>query len=118
LPLSNTNLKWKTGMTILLSRRQTLAGSLLAVPALAALRTEAQGEGGQAVEAILVQRRFAGPGVSRESFGFRWFPPSIWRYRRSLGHVLLASLFVQLFALVACASVDDVAPYLVSHYHA
>ncbi|ATU94541.1 peptidase C39 (plasmid) [Phyllobacterium zundukense] len=49
---------------------------------------------------ILVQRRFAGPGVSRESFGFRWFLPSIWRYRRSLGHVLLASLFVQLFALV------------------
>ncbi len=49
---------------------------------------------------ILVQRRFAGPGVSRENFGFSWFLPSIWRYRRSLGHVLLASLFVQLFALV------------------
>ncbi|UXN58137.1 type I secretion system permease/ATPase [Phyllobacterium zundukense] len=49
---------------------------------------------------ILVQRRFSGPGVSRENFGFSWFLPSIWRYRRSLGHVLLASLFVQLFALV------------------
>ena len=29
-----------------------------------------------------------------------WFLPSIWRYRRPLGHVLLASLFVQLFALI------------------
>ncbi|MGH6859917.1 MAG: type I secretion system permease/ATPase [Phyllobacterium sp.] len=49
---------------------------------------------------ILVQRRFAGAGASREGFGFRWFLPSIWRYRKPLGHVLLASLFVQLFALV------------------
>ncbi|MBZ9657092.1 type I secretion system permease/ATPase [Phyllobacterium lublinensis] len=49
---------------------------------------------------ILVQRRFAGPGVSRDAFGFRWFLPSIWRYRRAFGHVLVASLFVQLFALV------------------
>ncbi|SDP45860.1 type I secretion system permease/ATPase [Phyllobacterium sp. OV277] len=49
---------------------------------------------------ILVQRRFAGAGASRESFGFRWFLPSLWRYRRVFGHVLLASLFVQLFALV------------------
>jgi subfamily B ATP-binding cassette protein HlyB/CyaB len=49
---------------------------------------------------ILVQRRFAGPGVTRENFGFRWFLPSLWRYRRVFGHVLLASLFVQLFALV------------------
>jgi subfamily B ATP-binding cassette protein HlyB/CyaB len=33
-------------------------------------------------------------------FGFRWFLPSIWRYRRPLAHVLVASLFIQLFALV------------------
>lgn len=49
---------------------------------------------------ILVQRRFGGTGVSRENFGFKWFLPSIWRYRKSFAHVLLASLFVQLFALV------------------
>ena len=30
----------------------------------------------------------------------RWFLPTIWRYRRPLGHVLIASLFVQIFALV------------------
>lgn len=49
---------------------------------------------------ILIQRRFAGAGASREGFGFRWFLPSIWRYKKAFGHVLLASLFVQLFALV------------------
>lgn len=49
---------------------------------------------------ILVQRRFTGPGVSRETFGFRWFLPSLFRYRKAFGHVLIASLFVQIFALV------------------
>ncbi|MEJ5027442.1 type I secretion system permease/ATPase [Brucella anthropi] len=50
---------------------------------------------------ILVQRRFAGPGVAPQSFGFQWFLPSLFRYRKAFGHVLLASLFVQLFALVS-----------------
>ncbi|MBZ9935232.1 type I secretion system permease/ATPase [Mesorhizobium sp. BR1-1-16] len=50
--------------------------------------------------AIRIARRFRGAGIRPQSFGFRWFLPSIWRYRRPLGHVLLASLFVQLFALV------------------
>lgn len=49
---------------------------------------------------ILLQRRFGGPGADPTSFGFRWFLPSIWRYRRAFGHVLVASLFVQLFALI------------------
>lgn len=49
---------------------------------------------------ILVQRRFAGPGVSKDTFGFRWFLPSLFRYRKAFGHVLVASLFVQIFALV------------------
>ena len=49
---------------------------------------------------ILVQRRFMGAGASQESFGFQWFLPSLFRYRRAFGHVLLASLFIQLFALV------------------
>ncbi|MCZ7470016.1 type I secretion system permease/ATPase [Agrobacterium sp. O3.4] len=49
---------------------------------------------------ILVQRRFTGPGVSREAFGFRWFLPSLFRYRKAFGHVLVASLFVQIFALI------------------
>src|ERR1700733_4063171 len=37
--------------------------------------------------------------VDPTTFGFRWFWPSILRYRRPLAHVLVASLFVQLFAL-------------------
>ncbi|MFC0283296.1 type I secretion system permease/ATPase [Camelimonas abortus] len=49
---------------------------------------------------ILVQRRLGGPGQDAASFGFRWFAPSLWRYRRPLAHVLLASLFIQIFALV------------------
>ncbi|WP_159732903.1 cysteine peptidase family C39 domain-containing protein [Methylosinus sp. Ce-a6] len=51
-------------------------------------------------EAILVSRKIGGAGVDPQTFGFRWFLPSIWRYRRPLGHVLLASFFVQIFALV------------------
>ena len=50
-------------------------------------------------ELILITRRFGGAGVDPTTFGFRWFWPSILRYRRSLAHVLVASLFVQLFAL-------------------
>src|SRR6202020_2604341 len=50
-------------------------------------------------ELVLITRRFGGAGVDPTTFGFRWFWPSILRYRRSLAHVLVASLFVQLFAL-------------------
>ena len=49
--------------------------------------------------AVLVTRRLGGAGVDPNTFGFRWFWPSILRYRRPLTHVLVASLFVQLFAL-------------------
>jgi ATP-binding cassette, subfamily B, bacterial HlyB/CyaB len=48
---------------------------------------------------ILITRRLRGAGIDPNTFGFRWFWPSILRYRRPLAHVLLASLFVQLFAL-------------------
>src|SRR5580693_4031952 len=51
-------------------------------------------------EVILVTRRWGGAGIDPALFGFRWFLPSIWRYRVPLVHVLIASLFVQLFALV------------------
>lgn len=51
-------------------------------------------------ELILVQRRFRGTGIDPTTFGFRWFLPSLWRYRRPIAHVLLASLFIQIFALV------------------
>jgi ATP-binding cassette, subfamily B, bacterial HlyB/CyaB len=50
---------------------------------------------------ILVTRRLGGAGTDPNSFGFRWFWPSILRYRQPLTHVLVASLFVQLFALAS-----------------
>ncbi|HWS97961.1 MAG TPA: type I secretion system permease/ATPase, partial [Candidatus Methylomirabilis sp.] len=51
-------------------------------------------------EAVLVTRRLGGAGVDPRKFGFRWFLPSVWRYRKPLAHVLLASFFIQIFALV------------------
>lgn len=50
-------------------------------------------------EIVLVTRRWRGAGVDPSSFGFSWFLPSIWRYRRPLAQVLFASLVIQLFAL-------------------
>ncbi len=50
--------------------------------------------------ALLIARRIGGAGVDPRLFGMRWFLPTIWRYRRPLGHVLAASLFVQIFALI------------------
>ncbi len=50
---------------------------------------------------ILVARHFRGAGINPRTFGFRWFAPSLWRYRKPLIHVLIASFFVQIFALVS-----------------
>jgi len=49
---------------------------------------------------ILVTRRLHGAGIDPVKFDFSWFLPSIWRYRRPFGHLLFASLFIQLFALI------------------
>ena len=54
----------------------------------------------QAAEAVLVSRKLGGVGIDPQTFSLKWFLPSIWRYRRPLSHVLLASFFVQIFALV------------------
>lgn len=51
-------------------------------------------------EVVLITRRLGGAGTDPRTFGFRWFLPSILRYRRPLAQVAVASLFVQLFALV------------------
>ena len=50
---------------------------------------------------VLIQRRIGGPGIDPKGFNLGWFLPSIWRYRRPLAHVVLASLVIQLFALVS-----------------
>jgi subfamily B ATP-binding cassette protein HlyB/CyaB len=51
-------------------------------------------------EAILVARRLGGAGVDPKTFGFSWFLPSLFRYRKPLIQIVFASLFVQLFALL------------------
>jgi ATP-binding cassette, subfamily B, bacterial HlyB/CyaB len=38
--------------------------------------------------AVLFTRRRGGAGVDPNTFGFRWFWPSILRYRRPLAHVI------------------------------
>ncbi|MBN1378178.1 MAG: type I secretion system permease/ATPase [Gammaproteobacteria bacterium] len=48
---------------------------------------------------ILLTRR-ARLGDSLRKFDISWFIPAIIRYKRFLGEVLLASLFIQLFALI------------------
>ena len=66
-------------------------------------------------EVLLIGRRIGGAGFDPKSFGFRWFLPSIWRYRRPLMHVLLASLFVQIFALVTPLFFQVVVDKVLSH---
>ena len=51
-------------------------------------------------EVVLIARRIGGPGASPLGFSVSWFLPSIFRYRKSLGEVMLTSLFIQIFALV------------------
>jgi len=51
-------------------------------------------------EALLIARKLFGSGTNPTTFGIRWFLPSIWRYRRPLGHVLIASFFIQIFTLI------------------
>lgn len=49
---------------------------------------------------MLFARRLGGAGTDPRRFGFAWFLPSLARYWKPLAHVLLASLVIQLFALV------------------
>ncbi len=51
-------------------------------------------------EFVLVTRRLGGAGFNPKNFGFAWFLPSIYRYRKALGQVVFASFFVQLLALI------------------
>jgi ATP-binding cassette, subfamily B, bacterial HlyB/CyaB len=66
-------------------------------------------------EAVLVSRKLGGEGADPHSFGLRWFLPSIWRYRRPLIHVLIASFFVQIFALVTPLFFQVVIDKVLSH---
>ena len=69
----------------------------------------------QAAEAVLVSRKLGGVGIDPQTFSLKWFLPSIWRYRRPLAHVLLASFFVQIFALVTPLFFQVVIDKVLSH---
>ncbi len=49
---------------------------------------------------ILVTRRLGGAGYDPRTFGLQWFLPSLLRYRKALAQVVVASFFVQVFALI------------------
>ncbi|WP_425060142.1 Toxin RTX-I translocation ATP-binding protein [Sporomusa carbonis] len=51
-------------------------------------------------EVILLARRFSLASLERE-FNFRWFIPSIVKFKRFFGEVLLTSFFLQTFGLIA-----------------
>ncbi|MCB1843102.1 MAG: type I secretion system permease/ATPase [Halioglobus sp.] len=51
-------------------------------------------------EVILLRRRDTGPLHPARRFNLRWFLPALSRYRRLFIEVLVASFFLQLFALV------------------
>jgi ATP-binding cassette, subfamily B, bacterial HlyB/CyaB len=50
-------------------------------------------------ELILISKRSLLPGVTGQ-FDFSWFIPAIVKYKKHIGEVLLASFFIQLFALI------------------
>ncbi|MCE5312519.1 MAG: type I secretion system permease/ATPase, partial [Nitrospiraceae bacterium] len=49
---------------------------------------------------ILLSQRGSGFISKDEIFGLKWFLPAIWKYRKPLSEVLIASLVLQIFALV------------------
>lgn len=64
---------------------------------------------------ILISRKLGGAGVDPQTFNLQWFFPSIWRYRKPLAHVLVASFFVQIFALVTPLIFQVVIDKVLSH---
>jgi len=50
-------------------------------------------------ELVLITKRSVLPGMSGK-FDLSWFIPAILKYKRILGQVLIASFFIQLFALI------------------
>lgn len=50
-------------------------------------------------ELILISKRSLLPGITGQ-FDFSWFIPAILKYKKHIGEVLLASFFIQLFALI------------------
>jgi subfamily B ATP-binding cassette protein HlyB/CyaB len=95
-------LRLKDGQFVVLAARHPDGRLRVGLPWLKTFRevTPAELDEMWSGELILVARRSGGPGADPRTFGFRWFFSSVWRYRKALAHVLLASLFIQAFALI------------------
>ncbi len=65
-----------------------------------AVRPRAPFEEGWTGNLILMARRGSQP-LGTRPFGFSWFIPAIWKYRKLLGEVLIASFFLQVFGLLS-----------------
>ena len=65
--------------------------------------------------AVLVARRPFGAGIDPKMFGFRWFLPSIVRYRKPLVQVLIGSLFIQIFAIASPLMFQTVIDKVLTH---
>lgn len=51
-------------------------------------------------QVVLIQRRLLGKGKTPGGFSLSWFIPTIVRYKKPIRHIIVASFFIQLFALV------------------
>jgi len=56
---------------------------------------------GLAPDIVLVKRRFSAVMEQVDRLNLRWFAATLWRYRAPLRNVIIASFFVQIFALVS-----------------
>lgn len=106
----------KNGTVLALGRNR--AGQLMLInPITQAVQIAAAEVIAEAIDgqAVLIARRVGGPGVNPRTFGLKWFLPTIWRYRRPLGHVLAASLFIQVFALTTPLIFQVIVDKVLSH---
>jgi subfamily B ATP-binding cassette protein HlyB/CyaB len=97
-------LRMKDGSYIVLGeRRGELSETFEGDATQATLRTTEQLAGAWTGEVVMVGRQLDSglPGASQPEFGLRWFLPSLWRYRKPLAQILLASLFVQILTIVS-----------------
>ncbi|MDR5859690.1 type I secretion system permease/ATPase [Halomonas eurihalina] len=65
---------------------------------------------------IFVKRNPEASKDNSSAFGLGWFLPTLWRYRRPIGHVLVASLFIQAFALVTPLFFQVVIDKVLAHH--
>lgn len=65
---------------------------------------------------ILVSRRFNGPGRDPQKYSLSWFFPALWRYRYSIMHAFIASLFIQIFSLLTPMFFQVVIDKVLVHY--